>query len=31
LSRKIGNFQERFLGGGGLATAPCYPACDKKL
>lgn len=26
LSRMSGNLQVRFLGGGAVATSPCYPA-----
>jgi len=29
LSRLPGNWHGRFLGGGGLATAPCYPTFMK--
>jgi hypothetical protein len=29
LSRMSGNLQVRFLGGGAVATSPCYPAVDE--
>ena len=30
LSRMSGNLQVRFLGGGAVATSPCYPAIEKR-
>ena len=31
LSRMSGKLQVRFLGGGAVATSPCYPAMNRKL